>query len=752
LEFLRRGGRGEVGGGLISGLRGIGKTDLIHRTIPVFSKSESTALLFYYQVLPYTLGIFDLARSYFNTIIRQYHYYHRGEAVNLQECVDAWYSDAPQCKECREPVMREICEAMGRAYLQADVSNVLSFLVNVPGYLGELNGHRCIVVLDHARYLRQVHFQGHSVPLLRQLQAKLESPQSPLFLVDSPVALRTLLGEQAAEDRVAVFDVARVDENESLAMFQTLCERSGVALSLRVAEHMGAQLGGLPFYVHSLVRRAHLSGLALDSTERFGQVYAQEIRDGAIHWYWRAQFSTQFPLASDRQKAAELCSYLAGEHPHRAKLAGLPGRLALEPARLQEMITHLQMIGVLDCSYGAVGLVDDPVLRDVATVLAWGESSATTDAELLRRLAARRVRTASTPPLEETIGEFLTRLEHLLEIFHGQYLPGEWFHYREGYGAGWGGLKGDRRSFGSSATLVRVPCLTAVSRLPSPPAETMKTKSRPFLICGSGFRDRQLTPGNETVWLAVIWPAANPVDVNEVNETVRLRDELARQTGHEVRHTWLIGRAALTREARQMCAVSRLFSGNMDTVDFIHDQMFAEGSPWREALEPPPAAPDKIVVNGEMARPVAQVVETYLPVNASPESAAAGIADDFARSVGFPAARISQLKLAVLEAATHAAKAGTEPSQMIYLRCTASPEQIEIVIRSRGRFSSLRPPRPSASVEAGPPAQTANGLNMVYILADEVAIRAIEEGTEIQLSFRTEAPSGQAEASAGAPE
>jgi hypothetical protein len=436
------------------------------------------------------------------------------------------------------------------------------------------------------------------------LAPNLESCVSPLFLADSAVGLRTTLGEQSASDRLAVFETPRLDPHEALAMLQTLCERLGVGLSIRMAERTVAQFGGIPLYIHSVVRRAHVAGLALDKTDHLGGAYAQEIRDGSIHWFWRAQFSTQFPRSADRHLAIEMCAYLAGCYPEREPLARLSKRLAVEPEKLQETIGQLQHLGVLDRSFGTVGLVDDPVLRDVVTVLAWGDNFAVTDAELLRRLAARRVCGASTPPIEETIGEFLVRLEHFLQSFRGQYVPAEWFHYHEDCGIGWANSKNSRQSLGSSDTMVRLPFLTAISRMEIARPVGERTEPRPFLLCGSGFRDQQLTPGNETQWLAVVWPAAAPVGVEHVNETERLKHEMATRTGREASHVWLIAKAAFSREARRRCSQLGYFTGNMAMVDYIHDQMFAEGSPYGNPAAHPGSAPDMIV-----GRPAAAPVE-----------------------------------------------------------------------------------------------------------------------------------------------
>jgi anti-sigma regulatory factor (Ser/Thr protein kinase) len=518
-------------------------------------------------------------------------------------------------------------------------------------------------------------------------------------------------------------------------MIETLCERLGVGLSVRTVERMLARFGGLPLTVHSLVRRAHLLGLALDTTEHVGTVYAQEIRDGMIHWYWRAQFSTQFPQAADRQVAAELCSYLASCYPERIPLAQLSNRLSLEPARLQEMVRQLQLMGVLDRSFGTVGLTDDPVMRDVVTVLAWGENSSTSDAELLRRLAARRVCGASTPPAEETNAECLDRLERFLQSFRGQYLPAEWFHYRDDFGAGWTGAEGIRRSLGSSETLVRLPFLMAVSRTDVASLRGESTGLRPIVFRGSGFRDRQLTPGNETQWLAVVWLTADPVGVEHVEETLRVKDEIARRTGREVSHVWLIGKATFSREARQRCAQSSLFTGNMAMIEYIHDQMSAPGSPYAESATPPPV-PEMIGRPAAAAPEEPFAAETLLPADHFPERRAAEMIEQAAQAAGFSPARIGQIKLALLEVVIHAAETSVDPANRLLLRHRALADRLDVSLRYQG------PSPPPLATEPPPESQSQaadKGLHLAYSLADQVTIRSDAGVTEIQLTFRREA-------------
>jgi len=732
LDFLRRVGRGETGGGWIEGLRGAGKTELIHRAVSCHLSAEPSAVFIHYPLQPYRLELFDLARSYYTTFVRQYRYGFHGEEANLQECVDAWHSGAPQCKNCSEASLREMCEAMGRAYLQRDPTEMLLLMVNMPHYLSELQGRRCVLIFDHARYLRQVHHRGHAVPLLRHLAAHLGSSAAPVFLVDSAPGLRALLGDLAANDRLGACEIARLDPQDALAMLQTLCDQLGVSMSVRLVEKHLTQLGGLPLYLHSMVRRAHVAGLALDSTERFGQVYAQEIRDGTIHWYWRAQFSTQFPQAVERQQAADLCSHLAGFWPHRASLTALSQNLSLDPARLQDLLNRLQLMGVADRSFGTVSLVDDPVLRDVVTVLAWGESSSTSDAELLRRLAARRVRVASTPPIEETVGEFLVRLERLLELFRGQYLPAEWFHYHEEYSAVWDQANHPRN--GLSETMVRLPYLMAVSRMDLAASEVLA--DRPIVVCGMGFRDRQLTPGNETLWMTVIWPRTQALAAEQVQETLRLKAAVQEKTGREVAYTWLISRGGFTRQARQQCAQGRLMTGNMDMVDFVYDQMFARDSPWREAAERSPAAPDMIVVQPPPPKTLRREIGMFLSAGSAPRQAALEGFEEVAREMGFPPTRIGQMRLAIFEAVIRCAETATDPSDTIQVHCEAQPGQIEIYVRSHAQG-------PSAPADG-----TSQGLGVICSFADGAKIQALEDGTEIHLTYRHGMEAGEREKAA----
>lgn len=726
--------RGQSVGGLIEGLRGVGKTDLIGRAIRLHMTAEPETVTVYYSLQPYSLDLFDLTRSFYNTFVRQYLYSRRGEEADLQRCIDAWHSGAPQCTACGEPVLREICEAVGRAYSQRDSTNVLSLLVNMPHYLAELQGIRCQVIIDQARYLLQVVHEGNSVPLLRHLLPNLESPTAPLFLVDSTVALRTMLGDQLANERMSQFEVRRLETFESMAMLQTLSERLGVEMSVRLAETMVQQLGGLPLYLHSIVRRAHLSGQSLNSTERFGEVYAQEIRDGTVHWYWRAQFSAQFPNAVDRHRAVELCSYLSLLYPQRVNLARLSQRLDVEPSQLKGMIARLQLMGVLDRSFGTVGLTNDPVLRDLVTVLAWGESSSTSDAELLRRLAARRIRGASAKRSDEITAEFIGRLERLLESFRGQYLPAEWFRYHEDYSSSWTGAEGVRKWLGSSDTLVRLPFLTAISTADVGPITEMSTDHRPVVLSGTGYHDKNLTPGNETLWLVIVWPTADPIDAALVHESMRIRARAAERTGRKVRNTWLIGKATFTREARQLCSRLQLFTGNMDMVDYIFDQMFAKDSPWRNRKTAPTPKPEMIVTppakEGEEAGP--EVHEISLPAANYPERIATETLEEIARSAGFSIARIGQIKMAVLEAVINAAESSQEPTDKINIRYEVHADRLEVFVRSRVTPQQAQPTGNGQAPLAG------WGLRMIYTLADEVTIRPFDDGTEIQMTCRRE--------------
>ncbi|MCX8035874.1 MAG: hypothetical protein N3D11_02235 [Candidatus Sumerlaeia bacterium] len=739
VEFLREAARGQTGGGLIGGMRGCGKSELIRSALAGPLCDDPSAVFFSYCLQPYQLDLFDLARSCFNTWLGQFRLADEGAEADLQACMDAWHSDAPQCARCRRAALREICKAAGRAWNRRDAIELLTFLVHFPDYMTEILGDRCcVMIFDNARYLPSVHVENRPVPLLRHLVARLESPTAPVFLCDSPVALRNLLGPQSASEHLAVHEIRPLDAHEALAAFQHLCDQLGVPMSVRPVERSLPQLGGLPLYLHNVARRASLSETALDSTARFGEVYAQEIREGAIHWYWRAQFSVQFPEPAGRQKAVELCARLAEAHPQRIAGEDLEKKIGLDRRQLQTMAGTLQLLGAVEQSFGTFGLTDDPVLRDVAAVLAWEDSATLSNAEVLRRLAARRVQCAATPPLEAAVSEFLARLQPLLEAFRGQYVPAEWFHYHEDYAPVV--ANGQRNGVGSSATMVRLPFITAVARVhPDLPANGEGIREKCIIFSARGFRDPQMTPGNETQWMVVVWPASGTLGVDEVVQSLELRNCLEAQSGLPVRHVWLIARGRLTRAARQMCAQSRLFSGNMDMVQFLAAQILSADSPWRGAENGPPALPDKIVVNANCGESGPIQVELTLTVGGAPEQAAAEAVGEVARAAGLMPLQTARMKLAVRQAVLYLAEASDDAADTIRLRCAALPTGVEAVIAGRPSKAKLG----ESAVGFAAAQQRLKNLSQ---FSDAMNIRSMQNETEIVLFCRREGAGDRAQA------
>ncbi len=738
--FLREAAQGKTGGGLIGGMRGCGKSELIRSALAGPLRDDPSAVFFSYCLQPYQLDLFDLARSCFNTWLGQYHLADEGTEADVQECVDAWHSNAPQCAQCRRAALRQVCEAFGRAWKRRDAIETLTLLVHFPDYMTEiLDDRRCVMILDNARYLASVHFENRPVPLLRHLVARLESPTAPVFLCDSPVALRYLLGPQSASEHLAVHEIPPLDSHEALAAFQHLCDQVGVAMNVGPVERSLPQLAGLPLYLHNVARRASLSETALDSTARFGEVYAQEIREGAIHWYWRAQFSVQFPEPAERQKAVELCALLAEAYPQRIEYEALQRKSGLDPRQLQKTICALQLLGAVEQSFGTFGLTDDPVLRDVAAVLAWGDCAAVSNAELLRRLAARRVQSATTPPLEGVVSGFLARLQPLLEAFRGQYVPAEWFHYHEDYAPP--AANGPRNGLSASATMVRLPFITAIARVQLELPGGKETIGKPIIFSARGFRDRQMTPGNETQWMVLVWPTPDTLGVDEVAASLELRSRLEARSGQPVRRVWLIARERFSRAARQMCAQLHLFSGNLDMVQFLATQVLSADSPWREATEGSPALPDRIVVNANGGDSAPLRAELTLTVGGAPEHAAAEAIGEVARTAGCPPMQTARMKLAVRQAVLYVAEALGDTADKIRFRCAAAPDGIEVVIGGRRGEAA-----PGESHIGFPLAQ--QRLKSLSQFSDAVNIRSMQSETEIVLFYRRE-DTGDMEQAAG---
>jgi anti-sigma regulatory factor (Ser/Thr protein kinase) len=180
----------------------------------------------------------------------------------------------------------------------------------------------------------------------------------------------------------------------------------------------------------------------------------------------------------------------------------------------------------------------------------------------------------------------------------------------------------------------------------------------------------------------------------------------------------------------------RFFTGNMDMADYIYDQMFAQGSPWRDQSDRPPTGPE-MIVTGQPAEPAEpDTIELCLPAGNYPERIATETLEEIAQGAGFSLARIGQMKMAVLEAVIHAAETSTDPADRILVRFVVLGDRLEVYVRSR-----LAHPLPSVETapQGGvPPPLKGWGLRMIYTLADEVTIRPLEDGTEIQMTCRRE--------------
>ena len=99
-----------------------------------------------------------------------------------------------------------------------------------------------------------------------------------------------------------------------------------------------------------------------------------------------------------------------------------------------------------------------------------------------------------------------------------------------------------------------------------------------------------------------------------------------------------------------------------------------------------------------------------------------------------PEQRVADLRLAVSEACANAIHAHqrAHTTEMVQVRCSVDDKRVTVEIQDRGGFDpeALAPrrhrPRP-------PPARARPGIPLMRALADEIDIRAVDDGTIVSL-------------------
>jgi serine/threonine-protein kinase RsbW len=355
--------KGQAQSAVLSGQRGIGKTELLkHLFGRLFWKQDRIAP-FWYSVNPALLSVADFSKTYLVRFIcqrlaftkkDQSLFYHDGISIDgLSTLVEE--REAFWAKE----ILDQFIQCSG------DPVDALRIALAAPHRSMLSTGIPVAVLIDDFHWITGLHLGGVPDHRLASLfQEPMAHGKTPHMISGNMAELQEMPVVSGLE-RIQVHPLGPEATSSMVLSLLNVHEAEGIVPPLLIR-----QLGGNPYYIGCIVTRACEKNNP--DEKDFWNAYIQEILEGTLAHSWSKVLKRFFPDLGQRRIALAITSkiYHTSEALSCQRIAKI---FALTDSQANDIMQALYLAGFIRGEFGTFRAMDDRVLRDIVDSLSMRE-------------------------------------------------------------------------------------------------------------------------------------------------------------------------------------------------------------------------------------------------------------------------------------------------------------------------------------------------------------------------------------------
>jgi serine/threonine-protein kinase RsbW len=344
---------------VLSGPRGIGKSELLKRLFGALFWRQDRTAPFYYAVNPALLSAADFAKSYLVRFLCQRLAFEKKEQALLQDDGMPLSGVSALIEDRGADWAGEIIEQFVKA--SADPLDALRIALAAPRKTAITSGVPVAVLIDDFHLLNSLRIEGAAGARLVSLFAEpLSYRKTPYVITGNAPELREMPVASGLE-WISVPPLGPQDASARLLSVLRAHEAEGSAPSLLLR-----RLGGNPLYLGCVARTA--ARKKRPEERDFWDAYLHEIREGALASSWSSVLKRFFPDLGQRRLALAITHKV---HHTATPLScqQIAKSFALTDSEAEAIAHGLYLAGLIRGEFGVFRASDDAVLRDIVACL-----------------------------------------------------------------------------------------------------------------------------------------------------------------------------------------------------------------------------------------------------------------------------------------------------------------------------------------------------------------------------------------------
>ncbi len=293
LNFLRLLASAGNGAGpsnvLLQGPRGMGKTELLKQVYRDLFWGDENVVPFYYAFRRATLHAGHFARDYFTRFIRQYLAFVKKSPPFADNMCMPLSRLIPVIASSGLDWMVDLIDDFQGLLNDGSLREQMLGAVAAPVAAARESGMPVLTMLVDFPLAKQIYEnrEGDAPGLISLFEASINAPLCPHVLAGSPDGvLERIFGDNAFRGKAERLFVGPMPEDAARALFESLCEKSGIMVGRETTNDFIRLLGGNPLYVRNTAGALRRMRKKEIGEKDVWEAYSFDVTEGQTSFYW----------------------------------------------------------------------------------------------------------------------------------------------------------------------------------------------------------------------------------------------------------------------------------------------------------------------------------------------------------------------------------------------------------------------------------------------------------------------------------
>lgn len=359
---------------ILSGRRGVGKTELLRRCYNTMFHEQTDVVPFFLTVKSAFVSVENFSRDYLGTVLLQSLAFQRRDASLITSGIYSMDDLRYLAEKDAMPWVSEMIDEFNKISGLNDPVRLFSCAVSAPYQVFRRGGKPVVAMIDDFHKLRKLSSLSagsESANLWMVYEDAIGSCETPHVITGLESELyRMFFEETSFGNDLETIRLQGLDGRDAGDLFESLCEGYSVSCDQGITELISV-FSGNPYYIRSLVQAARHEGVAVEP-DNFWDLYANEVTGGKMFTCWTSFLKKYITRFAWRKPALHILMHMLRTGLD-ADLKSLAESLPIPPDELDQIVDVLHVAGTLESGFSTIGVVDDAVLIDVIRWLYYSE-------------------------------------------------------------------------------------------------------------------------------------------------------------------------------------------------------------------------------------------------------------------------------------------------------------------------------------------------------------------------------------------